>query len=637
MKHIRLFSGISMLFAVLIISCKSSPQETTRQSNAFTSEIIAGFHIDREVEDTYTVLSAGTFYIELIEEAGEKYAEVLYTPDSNPDMITDLFFKVNTEPIKKYEAQPQTLPIEMTADHAKITVRYQNTQYTALLPLYPEKEPEPYSGVAAVQNPYLRAEIALITQVQQFLEKHAHAIWAGWDTWRDDTLFVILPGGSELAVSHAEKMPHRFRPIQGISLFGKRFFADESRYEPIKYGEWPLSWHGKASMNNIITMNILKIHNVVGKTGDLKTAVFSENPDRGTDPTGTGMASRFFTYIHEAFHCEQYRRMASAMMSGTTPPRREVDTSLFSVDTAVYASLEGQYLAASYNEKDDKKALELFKNACAARFVKQAALSEPERRYERHRSTQEGTAVYTECCAALQQEGREAKTFFRDKLSEIKSIIQNVPDHYSQTYYTYGAYWSFLLDRFAAGWKESFFEQNTTIDDILSTILSAGSAEQTERISAIKKTPEYAAAAQQYRSMFEKKRDVVVSSFGKGGGMHYLVDFSKIAMAGFNIDPYEILNYGKSSYFPKGLKEFRMNSFVLQSDALAFRSVYNKRSQKHFIEWYDSRPAAPYTITGTQNGTQYKNVSVQADGISFTVDLAEITQTKDTVTITVLK
>ena len=641
LRAVLLFTCVSAMLA----SCVTPAQEKSDSKGGSRSKIIAVFHIDRQVENRYSVFSPGTYSIELkSDRQGKKYTEVLYTPDSNPDIVMDIDFTVTTEAVDGYEADPQMEPVEHTDDYAKIRVRYEDRRYSVVLPYYSEIPPEPYAGTKALSSRYLTEEITLITNVQQFLEKHAHTIWAGWDKWREDSIFVRLPDGSELAVSNTEKLPHRFRPIQGISLFGKRFFADESGYKKTEYGTWVLQWHGQASgmfSKRVITMDIVKVRRIDNDSDFTLTS--SGNPEAGVDIFGKNQARRFFTYIHEAFHCEQGRLSAQEYEKifsgkGPMPVRREIDPSVLSVDAAAYTALEEQFLAASYNEKDDGKALALFKKACAARSLKHAAFPAPEREYDKYKSRQEGTAVYAECIAALQKNDAESQAALKEKLQAITNISKpRTTQNYGDTYYTYGCYWSLLLDRFAPDWKTGFFEQLKYIDDIVQTLLPAGSAEEKEQIAALKQTAEYKTAFDQSRSIFEK-RSAIINAFGKGGGIHYIVDFSKVKLHTININPHgsSFVIYGRTQYYPEGVEEFRFNSFVLHTESLAVKYDYSDRSAR-FIEWYDSRPDAPYTIGGTKNGSRYENLSVQADGISFTAALAEVTQTKDTVTITVLE
>ena len=73
------------------------------------------------------------------------------------------------------------------------------------------------------------------------------------------------------------------------------------------------------------------------------------------------------------------------------------------------------------------------------------------------------------------------------------------------------------------------FQEIKTIDDKLYDILPSASLECKEISEDIKNSKEYTDVVMEYKPKFDR-RDEVVGSFGKPGGIHYIVDFSKIKM-----------------------------------------------------------------------------------------------------------
>ena len=200
----------------------------------------------------------------------------------------------------------------------------------------------------------------------------------------------------------------------------------------------------------------------------------------------------------------------------------------------------------------------------------------------------------------------------------------------------YGMYWSLLLDRFSPEWIQNIFQEIKTIDDKLYDILPSASLECKEISEDIKNSKEYTDVVMEYKPKFDR-RDEVVGSFGKLGGIHYIVDFSKIKITGFNIDPHELVLYGHSQYYPKGLNEFVMNSFKLKSNALSFCYSRQAAVKRSILEWYDPRYNTAYKINGTKNGNIYEKLSIEADGIKLTINKAEVRESDNEVIIYVLE
>lgn len=164
----------------------------------------------------------------------------------------------------------------------------------------------------------------------------------------------------------------------------------------------------------------------------------------------------------------------------------------------------------------------------------------------------ECTAVNSECRAASLEKDKASKNHLKQRLKPINNIRSDSTSHFGTTYYIYGMYWSLLLDRFSPKWIQNIFQEIKTIDDKLYDILPAALLECKEISEGIKNGKEYTDIVMEYKSQFECCNEVV-GSFGKHGGIHYIVDFSKIKITGFNIAPYELVLYGHLNIIRKVL------------------------------------------------------------------------------------
>ncbi len=606
---------IFIVFCTAIIGActKNSPQQ---KENEFA------FTVEKEVETENNVLAPSEFILSLEDNNNQIFIELLYRiPET--DSIIDLAVDFEETLIDEFVEKPVILPVT-GKDSLNIKVKYKNTLYSAELPYYPDTPPKPYASIGDVKNPFVKKELEMIKEVQAFLEKNSERILQGWTEWEKDEIIIYCPDRTCIALTQKEKFPHRFRPVNGLTIYGKRIFIDETERMEIEADEKNIMWHGEASGHGI-KMNVFSSSSITDNA--------RSNPDSGIDLDGNNYEYRFFTYIHEAFHCEQKRRNIKAVKSGTAYPKiRQMDSSRFSVETAVFTELEGRYLAAAYMEEDTKAAFEFFKNACVARHLRFKSFGLQEKNFELLRTTNEGTAVYSEIRAAQLKNTKPAKIFLENKLDEIKSIYSDAPKYFIRSHYIYGLYWALLFDRFMPNWKENFFEQMLNIDTLLEKKLSPSSADFKQIEQAIQTSGEYAEAVKKYTAYFAR-RDEVVNSFGKQGGIHYSVIIPKTGITNFNIDPYEFIKYGRQMYFPTGVKEFVMGTFIIKSNNTDFR--YDMDT--NILEWYNSTKNAPYTINGNKEGGIYYNLSVEAEGLSFEIKKAEIKNSSDEVIITMLE
>ena len=629
MKKLCLF-----IATALLLSCNTVP---AKNNNAKEFNKFASFNATGEIELQTSVFPAGKYAVSLNDKS-----------DSNGEIKIFISFPLNEDEEYYYPLEmesvvtedisnkPVLLPVKTDGDILEIAVKYRDRIYTAAFQYVPETLPEPYKTIGEVKSPYVKKEFALIMSVQEFLDKNADMILRNWKDWKYDSIFITFPDKTKMALAYEKKLPHLFRPIEGLRLFGKQVFVNESdAVPPVKKtgkGEILGNIHGDADSEGIF-IHITELF--------VPEGIFFSKQNNDPDKVSFSEENediRFFVYIHESFHREQWRRRFKAANEGKSYINigEPIDTSTMSTDTAVYTSLEGLYLKSAYNEQDNNKAFMLFKKACAARYLKHSSLPETAVQHDKYKTLIEGTAVYSEYRAASLKKDKASQKHLKRQLNSIDDIRSDSTGHFGTTYYMYGMYWSLLLDRFSPEWIQNIFQEIKTIDDKLYDILPSASLECKEISEDIKNSKEYTDVVMEYKPKFDR-RDEVVGSFGKLGGIHYIVDFSKIKITGFNIDPYELVLYGHSQYYPKGLNEFVMNSFKLKSNALSFCYSRQAAVKRSILEWYDPRYNTAYKINGTKNGNIYEKLSIEADGIKFTINKAEVRESDNEVIIYVLE
>jgi len=273
-------------------------------------------------------------------------------------------------------------------------------------------------------------------------------------------------------------------------------------------------------------------------------------------------ASLYSILVHELFHGFQYikgeKRFADEIL-GITYPLSEENIEL--------RNQERTYLYRAVFEKDRIKKKQFLTTFIALR-EKRATIISNHLSYENLIETIEGPAWYAELKAYLQKSQQEYS-------SVLKSYGQQLMNHMNSTTnirrscYSSGLFICLLLDDFAPDWKESLWEKEETIYDLLKPF-SDGSV----HINNIEISPE----TEKVIDYALKDRENSIERFEQQGGFHLFIEGDITAKS---FDPMNIVLY-KDRFLHNNFIKVEINNqeYLIEQPVIA----YGKGKLQHIVK-----------------------------------------------------
>jgi len=442
-------------------------------------------------------------------------------------------------------------------------------------------------------------------------------------------------------------VPQAFEALPVPSIGSKRAYIDNGRALPGAIAGIT-GMGGRADYEGVSATLLGPVAGVGGTT-----AGATARPDGPVVAAGGSDLNRLLTYVHEAFHCLQLDFTVEAERAGRRKNRGRPNPSFEpTVDSEVYAELEGEALLRAHRAPDRAAALEHLKDAFVARELRHKAMPEGAVVYDVVRTRAEGTATYANIRAALlvQEQGRprpdggagadvleaaykglpayiQAQT--ADRLARVKGS-NNASD---ERLYTYGAYQAMVLDRVFPDWKTGLFENDRTLDDVLIERLALTPADRDAAMARFTRLYGADEVRARHSAAVKAREDAIAAVQGRQGRT-YRID---VRQAQRNVDirprPGAIFVLSEQIY-PHGLDGFTYGSLRLTSMDTPMRL----RGQ--LLEWVDTEPAPGdkgYELKcEAQESDLFRTVTVTTKGFSFTAKAVRVTDDGKVVTFAIV-
>jgi hypothetical protein len=319
------------------------------------------------------------------------------------------------------------------------------------------------------------------------------------------------------------------------------------------------------------------------------------------------------------------------------------------LEYSVYADIEGEALLKAFQETDETKALEYFKDSLVAREIKQKAMPPAVVIADLLKTRDEGTATYANLQMAIliKKTGYQSEAAKNDEV--ISSAFKHVDDYIkkeavssleatagktlevAQRFYIYGAIQCLLLDRFLPQWKKGFFENDRTLDEVAAGSLNLSEGDKQRIAERLKTDFSFNEIRARHRQVIQN-RDNAIQLVMNRKGKKYLIDV-KHAQQGFNIEPRELVLCRQEQIYPHGLRGFVFGSLKLISQDTPMRFI----TAQYVLEWIDTEAKEGekgYELKyETKDGDLYKNVTLTAKGFTLTAKAINIVEEVDLVKI----
>jgi hypothetical protein len=479
----------------------------------------------------------------------------------------------------------------------------------------------PAKPPAPVLEQYIEIELKRLEETYRLIDQLGESVWPGWNNHLDVEFRVQFPNQVHLLVNPRKKAPKGYEKIQGRTIRGKEIFINRQDKLPLALKP-PLIGGGGGGLTIKIRLRQIEVPDPPQK----------KEPHRYSD-------DQVLLYIHEFFHGFQRRCEF-----------RENDDALYefmsNTGYAACSNIEALALMNAYDEHDNSRALEYLKDYLAARALKKQFMPPDAMAAEKWVTVSEGTASYANIKMAMLLRGAKYKTamtqkddpfFYEFKFmdqylrehteEEMQAVMENTLDIISKCY-IFGAYQCLLLDRFVPGWKQVFFQQKKTLDDMLENFILM-SPEQKEAVTARLKT------RYPYDEIFAKhqavitERDNALEAVKKRKGVTYIIDMIKIREFPRAKPRGRAVNIkGIEMIFPNGIEELKLGDIELTSVDTPVR-----RSWLRTYEWIDSEAAAGkkgYQMTfEKKEGEIFKNLVFKTAGFTLKAPGAKVVEDRD--------
>lgn len=554
-------------------------------------------------------------------------------------------FDIPTETEKNNEAVlPPKIDVSTIrdngADQIRITVISGLKMYTSLLRCAVEGRSQilPAKSIASL-DPRIVAELDALKQAIALLDQYAGTIWPNWTEYTGLEYKVTFPNRVRLIVTRKQRMPALYRQMDITMRGGRKVFIKTDQVIPGRLG--PIrGWHGRGGGNEVgMTLN-----GMVGSAAtEPKQTKISENTMR---------FSRMMVYVHESFHCMQNWRMVHAEMRGLLKPLPPMSFNFIpTLSYATYSEIEGEALIRSFNEANDSKAFELFKEFWVARELKLKEMAGDSAAADAGITMREGTATYSgfKMAALIRDANLRTKTAvgqtprfsplvhaddyldkeMKDAINRIKGVTMDV---YEKPY-VYGAFWSLLLDRFFPAWKQEFFEKYRSLDEITETFMNMTAAEKSAIGERLKINFDFENISARHGQAIKERDDAVAATSNRKGRI-YLVDI-RHARGGFDIKSRKSIPCKEGQIYPTGLTRFVWGSLTLKSEEVPMRFLMDEG----MLEWIDTEARSGEKGYNLQYKSRkddlYSEVTLKTKGFSMTAKAVKIAENDEIVQISI--
>ena len=527
------------------------------------------------------------------------------------------------------------------------------TLSTALVVLGPAcrpAAPPEISRPAAAIEPYIQIDLLRLEEAYRLIDRYGETIWPGWKNDMEVEFQLQYPNLVFVTVGpRGGKVPEGYVEVPGRTVRRKKIYINRKDELPIKL-EPPLIGGGKGGM---VIRIMLQQTGVTAKQVADALAANAKNPQPAFQPQASS-DDQILLIVHEFFHGFQTKVMKKEADQG-----RKGRDFVIGADYAAYTNVEGLALRDALAEKDDAKALALFKDYSVARGLKRALMPPDSAAYQARTTLSEGTASYSDTKMAMLVGGKGYKPKMTAKVDPFffdykyaggyvhEKTVQSIEYIKGSTLdtlglcYTYGLYQCLLLDRFFPGWKNGFFQSGRTLDDVTESRLGL-SPEDKKAVAAGFEAKYKLTELRATHAAVIKQRDETMAVVNNRQGRRYIIDFRKTKDFIIPQPRGRSVRLGVEVFYANGIEEFRLGDIVLTT---ADTPLYQPKVEKNMysLEWVDTeaKPGVKgYTFTfGKQEGDVYRNVEFKTAGFTLKAPEVQIVEDpqKDEVTVVIVR
>jgi|GEM_PF-531207 len=510
-------------------------------------------------------------------------------------------------------------------------------------------------------DPCVKIELERIERLYGLLDRFAGQVWPGWDNYMDIEFQAIFPNRVQMIVNPRGMISEDYKVVEGTTVRGKQIFLNRKNEIPLSMKP-PLGRGGNARFGRVI----------------INLEVMDKAPAPGAFHRDNAVALRDFqsdvqllTYVHEMFHeyqskawpvraaqmktfektWEKQAQLKSVPAKPRLKPKSEMPLIFYvPLHYAVYKEIEGRALLSAYGEQDDRGAVEYLKDAFVAGEMRRKGMEETDVAREMRLAAGEGTAQYAQVKMARlirdagyrppHESGADPYFFnfrFMDEVVRyetgpvIEDWMRKTQDSRGFQY-LFGMLQGFLLDRFAPDWKNGFFENNRTFDDLIAGFLRLDESEK-EKIAARLKTkyPYEEISARHAQTI--TARDDALSLIESRKGKTFIVDWTAT-----NVLFPEIVPRGTwwqvdhRNIYPHGVEKIAFGEVELVG-----RDMPMEKTWIYYFEWVDTAAkerSKGYTLTSrSQEGSIYKDAVLTTAGFVLKAPEIAINEKEDEVWI----
>lgn len=374
---------------------------------------------------------------------------------------------------------------------------------------------------------YLEIELKRIEEAYRLLDRFAVEIWPGWDNYNEIEFRVRFPNMVHLLVNPRQTVSEGYEQLQGRTLRGKSIFINRKDELPMKITP-PLIGGGGGGLTIRIRLRSIKVP--PQETKEIKKVPPGYQPMVHSD-------GQILLYIHEFFH--GFQKKYELLENDDALYKFNINT-----EYAAYSNIEGLALLDAFNEKDPNKALESLKDYIVARGIKQTFMPPGAAAAEQSVAVVEGTASYSNVKMAMFLKNMKYKPgiskqddpfFYHFKfmdgyieenlLADLRNVMELTLNKIGKCY-AYGAYQSFVLDRFFPKWKHGFFREKKNLDEVTANFLKLSPDQKKVIANRLKTKYSYDKLYAKHNAVI-KERDEAIAMINNRKGKKYIIDFKK--------------------------------------------------------------------------------------------------------------
>jgi hypothetical protein len=485
---------------------------------------------------------------------------------------------------------------------------------------------------------YITVELKRLEEMYHILDLYSTRIWPGWKNYADVPFLFTYTNGVQLLIGHP-KPPDGFSLLPGVEIRGKKVFLDRRRELPIPM-PLPLLGGGGPIPYGYVDGKLI----TVVKIGSRPLQPVSAKNDKRTleDDYQLGSENQIVLNIHELFHCFQrstYRSRHGNLQYNTDE------------NYATYAEIEGLALEHSYLEADDATAREYLKDFLIARGLKRRSMTELEQLQESEEDVSEGTATYSELMAATLIKKsytplitrKDDPFFFGFKY--VDSLIQGKLKmlRFSRTNtlssrdkcYPYGCYQAVLLNRFAPGWQDGFFQRGRTLDHAIDSLFALQQQEREKIAARLRDRYGYDTIYTRHAQVIGERNEAF-KALQSRKGLAFIVNFKNTGEYLAPESTQVAHKVGLMYIYPKGIRRIKMADVIFEG-----KETPMVNDQLFYVKWIDTEATENgpnYEVSGLHEGTgnTYRNAVFKTRGFTLSAPKVEIRETKNRVKVTVL-